>query len=274
MKIEKYISIQRNSFNKELNLFFKKFKKSNILQKAMWYSLSNGGKRLRPILLGEVSKSLSLKKSSYLNLMLATELIHCYSLVHDDLPSMDDDDYRRGKLSTHKKFDEAQAILSGNGLLTLAFELLASKYDSRVCCEISKVSGAYGLAGGQSIDIALQSKKIDLEKILHIHELKTAKLFEFCISAPFIAIDEKDKVNSARKYGNLLGRCFQIVDDIIDQDQDEDNKNILNYMSKEEALLLCNDYKNKADKYLKKLFYKKDNKLSDIFAYIIEQANK
>ena len=97
-------------------------------------------------------------------MMLATELIHCYSLVHDDLPSMDDDDYRRGKLSTHKKFDEAQAILSGNGLLTLAFELLSKKYDSRVCHEISIVSGAYGLAGGQSVDIASESKKLSLKK--------------------------------------------------------------------------------------------------------------
>ena len=128
---------------------------------AMWYSLSNGGKRLRPILLAEVAKLIGLKKTFYMNMMLATELIHCYSLVHDDLPSMDDDDYRRGKLSTHKKFDEAQAILSGNGLLTLAFELLSKKYDSSVCYEISKVSGAYGLAGGQSIDIALESKTLN-----------------------------------------------------------------------------------------------------------------
>ena len=274
MNIEQYISTQRKLFNTDLRLFFKKYSTSNILQIAMWYSISNGGKRLRPIILSEVAKSIGLRKTFYLNMMLATELIHCYSLVHDDLPSMDDDDYRRGKLSTHKKFDEAQAILSGNGLLTLAFELLSKKYDSRVCHEISRVSGAYGLAGGQSIDIASESKKISLNKILHIHELKTAKLFEFCISAPYIALGDKSNINSARKYGNLLGRCFQIVDDIIDQDQDEDNKNILNYMDKDEALSLCNDYKNKAEKYLNKLFPKKGNKLADIFSYIIRQAGK
>ena len=274
MMIEKYISTQRKLFNSELKSFFDNYKTSNILQTAMWYSLSNGGKRLRPILLAEVAKSLGLNKKKYLNMMLATELIHCYSLVHDDLPSMDNDDYRRGKLSTHKKFNEAQAILSGNGLLTLAFELLSKKYDSRVCYEISTVSGAYGLAGGQSIDIASENKKLSLNKILHIHELKTAKLFEFCISAPYIALGDEVNVNSARAYGNLLGRCFQIVDDIIDHDQDEDNKNILNYMSKEEAILLCNDYKNKADKFLNKLFPKKSNKLSDIFSYIIKQASK
>ena len=204
MMIEKYISTQRKLFNKELKSFFDGYKTSNILQTAMWYSLSNGGKRLRPILLAEVSKSLGLNKKKYLNMMLATELIHCYSLVHDDLPSMDNDDYRRGKLSTHKKFNEAQAILSGNGLLTLAFELLSKKYDHRVCYEISRVSGAYGLAGGQSIDISSESQKLSLNKILHIHELKTAKLFEFCISAPYIALGDKANINHARKYGNLL----------------------------------------------------------------------
>ena len=271
--IKKYISSQRNLFNKDLKKFFDSYRTSNILQTAMWYSLSNGGKRLRPIILAEVSRALGLKKNRYLNMMLATELIHCYSLVHDDLPSMDDDDYRRGKLSTHKKFNEAQAILSGNGLLTLAFELLSKKYDSKICHEISKVSGAYGLAGGQSIDISLESKKLTLNKVLHIHELKTAKLFEFCVSAPFIDLGDTNKAYIARKYGNLLGRSFQIIDDIIDQDQDEDNKNILNYMSKDDALLLCNQYKVRADKYLNKLFTKKGNKLSEIFSYIIEQAD-
>ena len=271
--IKKYISSQRNLFNKDLKKFFDSYRTSNILQTAMWYSLSNGGKRLRPIILAEASKALGLKKSRYLNMMLATELIHCYSLVHDDLPSMDDDDYRRGKLSTHKKFNEAQAILSGNGLLTLAFELLSKKYDSKICHEISKVSGAYGLAGGQSIDISLESKKLSLNKVLHIHELKTAKLFEFCVSAPFLDLHDTYKANIAKKYGNLLGRSFQIVDDIIDQDQDEDNKNILNYMSKEDALALCYEYKVKADRYLNKLFTKKDTKLPEIFNYIIEQAD-
>jgi Geranylgeranyl pyrophosphate synthase len=115
MNIERYMSNQKNLFNKDLKSFFDKYKTSNILQRAMWYSLSNGGKRLRPILLAEVSKSVGLIKTNYLNLMLATELIHCYSLVHDDLPSMDDDDYRRGKLSTHKKFNEAQGICQEMG---------------------------------------------------------------------------------------------------------------------------------------------------------------
>ena len=103
--------------------------------------------------------------------------------------------------------------------------------------------------------------------------MKTAKLFEFCVSAPFLDFNDTKKANIARKYGNLLGRSFQIVDDIIDQDQDEDNKNILNFMSKEDALALCYKYKVKADKYLNKLFPKIDTNLPEIFNYIIEQAD-
>ena len=252
--------------------FLKKQKKSLLLV-PMKYGVISGGKKIRSKIIMDTGKIFNIDEKKLISLCAAVECIHSYSLIHDDLPCMDNDSFRRGKLSTHKKFNEAQAILSGNGLLTLAFELLSKKYDSKISHEISKVSGAYGLAGGQSIDISLESKKLSLNKVLHIHELKTAKLFEFCVSAPFIDLDETNKANIARKYGNLLGRSFQIVDDIIDQDQDEDNKNILNYMSKRDALVLCNEYKVKADKYLNKLFPKKDNKLPEIFNYIIEQAD-
>ncbi|MBL6898582.1 MAG: polyprenyl synthetase family protein, partial [Gammaproteobacteria bacterium] len=127
MKIKQYIKNSQNAFNKDLKLFFDKYKSNSLMHRAMWYSINNGGKRLRPIIFQETSKGIKLKKHDYINAMLSIELMHSYSLVHDDLPSMDNDDYRRGKLSTHKKFNEAQAILSGNGLLTLAFELLSSK---------------------------------------------------------------------------------------------------------------------------------------------------
>ena len=274
MTVEKYISNQRAVFNKDLRIFFDAYKASNVLMRAMWYSLSNGGKRIRPILLQEVSRSLGLKKTYYLNMMIAAELIHSYSLVHDDLPSMDNDDYRRGKLSTHKKFDEAQAILAGNGMLTLAFELLSKKYNSHVCQVIAEIAGAYGLAGGQSIDIENNTKKNSLKKILHIHELKTARLFEFCISAPFYSLNMVREARLAKKYGNFIGRTFQIVDDIIDADQDQDSKNILNYISKNDALDLCYTYKTQAGRCLDKIFPTNKHKLSEIFNYIISQADR
>ena len=108
---------------------------------------------------------------------------------------------------------------------------------------------------------------------MHIHELKTARLFEFCISAPFYSLNMLKEARLAKKYGNFVGKTFQIVDDIIDADQDQDNKNILNYITKNDALDLCHTYKTQADRYLSKIFPSNKNKLSEIFNYIISQAD-
>lgn len=273
MKIESYMEAQKNSFNKDLKKYISKFPKSNVLSKAIWYSLSNGGKRIRPILLRESSKALGLKKAEYINAMISIELIHCYSLVHDDLPCMDDDDYRRGKLSTHKKFNEAQAILSGNSLLTLSFELLAEKYNSRLCKELADVSGLNGLAGGQSIDIDVKTKNISLNSILKMHELKTAKLFEFCLVAPFIIAGKNKKtIELSRQYGKTIGKIFQIIDDICDFEEDDHN-NILKYYNKSHALDLCRKYQNQANSSFQNILSKRNNKLTDIIEFIINQAN-
>jgi geranylgeranyl pyrophosphate synthase len=272
MEIKQYIKNSQITFNKDLKIFFEKYKSNSLIHKAMWYSINNGGKRLRPIILQEISKGIGLKKNDYIYAMLSIELMHSYSLVHDDLPSMDNDDYRRGKLSTHKKFNEAQAILAGNGLLTLAFELLSSKYSSILSSELSRASGSKGLAGGQSIDLMSQINKTNLKNILNIHELKTAKLFEFSVAAPFMIIGDKKRIKIAKRYGLLLGKTFQIIDDLIDQDQDQDACNILNYITREKALSYCYEYRNEANKYLEKLMLDNENKLSDIFDYIIDQA--
>ena len=272
MEIKQYIKNNQITFNKDLKLFFDKYKSNSLIHRAMWYSINNGGKRLRPIILQEISKGIGLKKNDYIYAMLSVELMHSYSLVHDDLPSMDNDDYRRGKLSTHKKFNEAQAILAGNGLLTLAFELLSSKYSSILSSELSRASGSKGLAGGQSIDLLSQINKTNLKNILNIHELKTAKLFEFSVAAPFMIIGDKKRIKIAKRYGLLLGKTFQIIDDLIDQDQDQDACNILNYITREKALSCCYEYRNEANKYLEKLMLDNENRLSDIFDYIIDQA--
>jgi len=272
MEIKQYIKNNQITFNKDLKKFFDKYKSNSLIHKAMWYSINNGGKRLRPIILQEISKGIGLKKNDYIYAMLSIELMHSYSLVHDDLPSMDNDDYRRGKLSTHKKFNEAQAILSGNGLLTLAFELLSSKLPSALSSELSRASGSKGLAGGQSLDLLSQTKKTNLKNILNIHELKTAKLFEFSVAAPFMIICDTKRIKIAKHYGLLLGKTFQIIDDLIDQDQDQDACNILNYITKEKALSYCYEHRNEANKHLKKLMLDNENRLSDIFDYIIDQA--
>ena len=273
MEINKYINKEIVSFNKDLDIFLNKYKTNNKLFKVMCYSLRNGGKRLRPIIIKEVSKSLNLKKRQYINLMIAIELIHSYSLIHDDLPCMDDDDYRRGRLSTHKKYDEAQAILAGNSLLTMAFNLLSKDSNLLLVNLLSDLSGFKGLAGGQSLDIDITKKNVSYKMIDEIHELKTARLFEFCTSAPFIAAHESSKnINLARKYGKMIGKIFQIIDDIHDYEHNSNELiNILNVMTKDDALLRCQRYEMQAESYRKKLFSNGSDRMRDILSFIINR---
>lgn len=273
MEINKYINKEIVSFNKDLDIFLNKYKTNNKLFKVMCYSLRNGGKRLRPIIIKEVSKSLNLKKRQYINPMITIELIHSYSLIHDDLPCMDDDDYRRGRLSTHKKYDEAQAILAGNSLLTMAFNLLSKDSNLLLVNLLSDLSGFKGLAGGQSLDIDIKKKNVSYKMIDEIHELKTARLFEFCTSAPFIAAHESSKnINLARKYGKIIGKIFQIIDDIHDYEHKSNELiNILNVMTKDDALLRCQRYEMQAESYRNKLFPNGSDRMKDILSFIINR---
>jgi geranylgeranyl diphosphate synthase type II len=170
MEIDKYIKNENISFNNDLDIFLDKNYTNNKLYKVMCYSLKNGGKRLRPIIIKEVAKSLNLSRCDYIKPMIAIELVHSYSLIHDDLPCMDDDDYRRGRLSTHKKYDEAQAILAGNSLLTMAFNLLSQDSNLSLIKLLSELSGHEGLAGGQSLDIDTTKKKLNYKLIDKIHD--------------------------------------------------------------------------------------------------------
>jgi len=273
MEINKYINNEIVSFNTDLDIFLNKYKTNNKLFKVMCYSLRNGGKRLRPIIIKEVSKSLNLKKRQYINSMIAIELIHSYSLIHDDLPCMDDDDYRRGRLSTHKKYDEAQAILAGNSLLTMAFNLLSKDSNLLLVNLLSDLSGFKGLAGGQSLDIDITKKNVSYNMIDEIHELKTARLFEFCTSAPFIINHESTRnIKSARSYGKIIGKIFQIIDDIHDYESKSDELiNILNVMTKDEALSICQKYEMQAESYRTKIFPKGSERMKDILSYIIHR---
>jgi geranylgeranyl pyrophosphate synthase len=273
MKIEKHITNEIISFNKDLDIFLNKYKSNTKLYKVMCYSLKNGGKRLRPIIIKEIAKSLNLNKSQYIKSMIAIELVHSYSLIHDDLPCMDDDDYRRGRLSTHKKYDEAQAILAGNSLLTMAFNLLSQDSNLLLVKLISELSGYQGLAGGQSLDIHSIKKKLSYKLIDEIHDLKTAKLFEFCTSAPFIINNEnKDKIKMSRKYGKIIGKVFQIIDDVHDyENKSNEFINILNIITKDEALKRCHDYELEADTLRKKIIPNKKNRMKDILSFIINR---
>ena len=273
MEINKYIKNEIILLNKELDIFLNKYKTNTKLYKVMCYSMKNGGKRLRPIIIKEVAKSLSLNKSQYLKPMIAIELVHSYSLIHDDLPCMDDDDYRRGRLSTHKKYDEAQAILAGNSLLTMAFNLLSQDSNSSLIELLSLLSGYKGLAGGQSLDIDTIEKKLNYKIIKKIHEQKTARLFEFCLAAPFIISNKsRREIEMSREYGKIIGTIFQIIDDVHDyENKDNEYINILNVMTKDDALEKCYRYEAEANALSEKLIPNKKNRMNDILSFIINR---
>ncbi|MFT6220055.1 MAG: farnesyl diphosphate synthase [Myxococcota bacterium] len=194
------------------------------LVSAMNYSASTKGKRIRPFLTLITANIFGVKTDSVLDVAAILEFIHIYSLIHDDLPAMDDDDFRRGQPSCHKKFDEATAILAGDSLLTFAFETLSSpqlKTSPEVKCQlihnISRAIGFEGMAGGQMMDLEAQNKELNQEQIFKLHHLKTGKLFIAAIEAGAI-LGSADKVKRSAliNYGETIGLAFQIKDDLLD----------------------------------------------------------
>jgi geranylgeranyl diphosphate synthase type II len=190
---------------------------------AMRYSLFAGGKRLRPILLMAAADSVGGKGSNYLNVACGLEMIHTYSLIHDDLPAMDDDDYRRGKLTSHKVFGEGMAILAGDALLTAAFTVMLAQPSVqgdllvKVVREISSAAGAKGMIGGQVIDLSSEGKIIDIETLSYMHQAKTGALFKAAVRAGAQLARAKEwQVASLTEYAEQFGLAFQITDDILD----------------------------------------------------------
>ena len=197
---------------------------------AMRYGALNGGKRLRPFLVMSSAKIFGVADDCALRAAAAVECIHCYSLVHDDLPAMDNSDLRRGKPTAHKQFDEATAILAGDALLTLAFEILADSRtheDPQVRCKLvtalAKASGVHGMVGGQMLDLIAETTALDIGAITRLQRLKTGELIAF--SAEAGAILGKASVqhhNALRAYAHDLGLAFQIIDDLLDAEGTEE----------------------------------------------------
>ncbi len=211
---------------KDINSFLKKYlkqQKKNDLLKAMRYGLLPGGKKIRSKILVDVGKIFNINYNVLIQIGAAVECIHAYSLIHDDLPCMDNDDLRRGRPSTHKKFGESTAILAGNSLLTLSLEILTNnnlkinnKSKVYLASFISKSSGHKGIAGGQYYDLSFEKKKISLTKILNMQINKTGKLFSFCCVAPLLISGKKKELSKFNKIGEDIGLLFQIADDLID----------------------------------------------------------
>jgi geranylgeranyl diphosphate synthase type II len=187
----------------------------------MDYSLFNSGKRFRPILLLTILEALEVPIENGLDVACAIEMIHTYSLIHDDLPAMDDDDYRRGQLTNHKVYGEGMAILAGDGLLTDSFEVilrsnLSDKQKVMLVNEFVHASGSTGMILGQVMDLEAEGKHIDLKTLRTIHELKTARLLQLSIISALIIAEKYDSIELGRTLGYDLGIAFQIKDDLLD----------------------------------------------------------
>jgi len=212
---------------KDTNLFLKKFikkQKRTELVTAMEYGLFPGGKKIRSKILLDIGGIFKIEYKTLIVIGAAVECIHAYSLIHDDLPCMDNDKLRRGKPSTHIKFGESTAVLAGNSLLTMAFEILTSsnlKINERIKVDLvkklSQTSGHLGIAGGQYLDLSFEKKKISKNKIIDMEIKKTGRLFSFCCAVPAIIKKKKNKdIKFFENIGANIGLLFQIADDIID----------------------------------------------------------
>jgi len=281
----KELNIIANDTNKYLKDLFIKQRKYEHLTKPMQYGLFPGGKRFRSSIIVNTGKIYNIDYKKLIIIGAAVECVHSYSLIHDDLPAMDNDDLRRGKLSTHKKFNEFTAILAGNSLLTLAFEILSSKdlkFPAKVKNELVKTlavcSGFSGLAGGQYFDLTFENKKITNKKIINIINNKTGKLFAFCCESVGIIKEESiKKRNQLKDIGLDIGLLFQIADDLIDykgdseivgkptkQDKKKGKPNLVNVMGYKKTLNFAINLKNKINNKIKKYGIKSEDLLQSV----------
>ena len=218
--LEAFLSHTRDQVSKNVK---KIIGNSNLIEKAMSYSVLGESKMIRAGLIvasGNINKNIS--KSSLITFASAVELIHTYSLIHDDLPAMDDDDLRRGKKSNHIVFGEANAILAGDALQTLAYEIICNdsstndKDKIEAIKMISKACGKNGMVYGQHLDINAETKKIDKHSIENIHQLKTGKLIQCSVMLGQISNENNNEINSFQSFGKKIGLAFQITDDILE----------------------------------------------------------
>jgi geranylgeranyl diphosphate synthase type II len=229
MNIKGYISDKKNLVDSFLRDYFRESFKPSILHEAMTYSLFAGGKRIRPILAIASYEACGGKAEDILPQASALELIHTYSLIHDDLPAMDNDDLRRGKPTNHKVFGEAIAILAGDALLTEAFVMITSNKSKKVkqgnllkaIRELAISAGSYGMVAGQVQDLLSENAKPDKRTLEFIHTHKTASLLSVSVKIGGILADaDCNKLRALTKYGRNIGLAFQIIDDILDIEGD------------------------------------------------------
>ncbi len=261
-----------------------------ILRESMEYSLMAGGKRLRPVLLMAAADAVGADGTKFLPVACALEMIHTYSLIHDDLPAMDDDDYRRGKLTNHMVYGDAVAILAGDALLTLAFTvILRQKVVSaetllRVVDEISRAAGAEGMVGGQVLDLREANVHITMEDLRRVHMGKTGALFRAALrSGAILAGATQEQLAALTSYADHFGLAFQITDDILDvvgtseeigkpvgSDEKNHKSTYVSLTSLEEAQELARRTAEEAEKALS-IFGTEADFLRDLVAYLVNR---
>lgn len=222
-KLEQFITEHTQLINETLHQFIENNDTPNSLQSSMAYSVNAGGKRIRPLLILATLEDLGAQSKDALKVACAVEFLHAYSLIHDDLPCMDDDDYRRGKKTNHKVYGEAIAVLAGDALQTLAFELLTdlSSTSSEVALKLVRLlsiaAGANGMVAGQVLDIEGEEKELTLHELQMVHLNKTGALLSFCIEAGAVLAEvDETKRTHLLTYAENIGLAFQIQDDILD----------------------------------------------------------
>ena len=280
-----------NDTNSYLKSFFLNQRNNTYLLKPMKYGVFSGGKRFRSAIIVNTGKIYDIDYKKLIIIGSAIECIHSYSLIHDDLPSMDNDELRRGKLSVHKKFNEFTAILAGNSLLTLAFEILSGEdlklsqnYKNQLIKTLSMCAGHSGLAGGQYSDLTFENKNIVKKNIIEMQKKKTGVLFGFCCeSIAIIKGANLIKRKKLKEIGINIGLLFQIVDDLIDykgdsaivgkptrSDEKRGKATLVNLLGYDETINFAKDLKKKIDQKIKK-YGIKANDLLDSVEFILER---
>ena len=285
---------QLNKIANDTNKFLKKYinsqKYSNLIS-PMKYGLFPGGKKIRSKILIDLGSLFSIDYKTLIIIGSAVECIHAYSLIHDDLPCMDDDDIRRGKDSTHIKYGESTAVLAGNSLLMLAFEILTSpnlklseKIKIKLIKKLSECSGHLGIAGGQYLDLSYEKKKISKKKILEMEIKKTGKLFSFCSAAPAIIKNKSiQEIKFFENIGSKVGLLFQISDDLIDlksnskeagkktgKDQKQGKATLINLIGHDDSVKYCDNIIKDINKNLRK-YGSRSEKINETLGYILNR---
>ena len=280
-----------NNTNSYLKNFFLKQKSNSYLLQPMKYGVFSGGKRFRSTIVVNTGRIFNIDYKKLIIIGSAIECIHSYSLIHDDLPSMDNDELRRGKLTVHKKFNEFTAILAGNSLLTLAFEILSGNnlqlsqnYKNELIKTLSMCAGHSGLAGGQYSDLTFENKSILKKNIINMQKKKTGELFGFCCeSIAIIKGVNSIKRKKLKEIGINIGLLFQIVDDLIDykgdsmivgkptrSDEKKGKATLVNLLGYEETINFAKNLKKKINQQIKK-YGTKANDLLDSVEFILKR---